>query len=109
MAKRTKKKAAPKPKAKAQRVGESELTPGQTRKLNALRKSVGDNLGERTFAEWLKQQEAKDPTVPTDKNAELIAETLMKLIEEKKLKFPRGGYLITRGRGRVIVTKAQAE
>ena len=47
--------------------------------------------------------------MPTDKNAEVIAEILMKLIEEKKLRLPREGYLITRGRGRVIVTKAESE
>ena len=33
-------------------IDESTLTKGQRRKLNALRKSVGDEIGERTFAEW---------------------------------------------------------
>ena len=35
------------------RIDESALTKGQRRKLNALRKSVGDEVGERAFAEWL--------------------------------------------------------
>ena len=111
MAKKTKKKAVAKPKVAPRKPGmdESALTPGQLRKLNALRKSVGDDLGEQTFSAWLKKQQSKEPTVPTDKNAELIAETLMKLIEEKKLRLPRGGYLVTRGRGRVVVTKAESE
>jgi hypothetical protein len=40
---------------------------------------------------------------PEDKNAALIADTLIPLIEKNKLRIPRGGYLVRRGRGRVIV------
>ena len=32
-------------------IDESALTKGQLRKLNALRNSVGDEVGERAFAE----------------------------------------------------------
>ena len=110
MAKKTKKKAVAKPKEVVTKSGidESALTAGQLRKLNALRKSVGEDLGEQTFSAWLKKQQSKEPAVATDKNAELIAETLMKLIDENKLRLPRGGYLVTRGRGRVVVTKAES-
>ena len=111
MAKKTMKKVNAKPKEGVRKlaIDESELTPGQLRKLNALRKSVGDDLGEQTFSAWLKRQAAGGPVMPTDKDAELIAEALMKLIEEKKLRLPRGGYIVTRGRGRVIVNKAESE
>ena len=34
-------------------IDESTLTKGQLRKLNSLRKSVGNDIGERAFAEWL--------------------------------------------------------
>ncbi len=34
---------------------EKNLTKGQLRKLNALRKSVGPAIGERAFVEWLKK------------------------------------------------------
>ena len=34
---------------------ESSLTKGQIRKLNALKKSIGDDLGEVTFLKWLKK------------------------------------------------------
>ena len=37
-------------------IDESALTKGQLRKLNALRKSVGDEIGERAFATWLSEQ-----------------------------------------------------
>ena len=42
-----------------------------------------------------------------DRNAELIAETLGNLVQSGGLKIPRGGYVVTRGRGRVIVTRAK--
>ena len=35
-------------------ITEADLTKGQLRKLNALRKSVGPDIGERAFAQWLK-------------------------------------------------------
>ena len=98
----------PKRKRKAaggapQTIDEQSLTKGQLRKLNALRKSIGDKLGEEAFGKWLKKQGTAKDNEPTDKNAAFVAETLMKLIDEKKLRIPRGGYLVTRGRGRVIV------
>ena len=86
-------------------VDESALSKGELRKLNALRKSVGDKLAEETFAKWLKKRTDGQSTVTEDKNAVLIADTIIKLIEERNLRIPRGGYLVTRGRGRVIVEK----
>ena len=41
-----------------------------------------------------------------DKNAELIADVLVDQINQGKLRIPRGGYLVRRGRGRVIVERA---
>ena len=86
---------------------ETGLTKGELRKLNALRKSVGPDIGEKAFSEWLKKAGAgKEAAV--DKNTALIAETIEAAIKGKKLSIPRGGYLITRGRGRVLVTRAEA-
>lgn len=34
-------------------IDESALTKGQLRKLNALRKSIGNDIGECAFSEWL--------------------------------------------------------
>ena len=85
-------------------IAESALTKGQLRKLDALRKSVGQDIGERAFAEWLARQE----TVRAgDRNAELIVESLWPLIEAGKLKIRPGGYVLRRGRGRLIVEPAK--
>ena len=84
---------------------ESALTKGQLRKLNALRKSVGDEVGERAFAEWLAWQAAAGPK--PDGNAATIVDTLWPMVQEGTLAIPRGGYLIRRGRGRIIVEPAK--
>lgn len=81
-------------------IDENTLTKGQLRKLNALRKSVGNDIGERAFSEWL---EAQTVAVPADKNAERIADALWPLIERRELRIPRGGYIVKRGRGRIVV------
>ncbi len=90
------------------KIVETDLTKGQIRKLNALRKSVGPDIGERAFAAWLKKANVgKEAAV--DKNTELIAETIEAVIRSKKLSIPRGGYLLKRGRGRVLVERAAAD
>ncbi len=83
---------------------ESELTKGQARKLTALRKSLGDKIADKAFAEWLTSQ--PEAVEEVDKNAELIAEVLVDQINQGKLRIPRGGYLVRRGRGRVVVERA---
>ena len=89
-------------------IDESGLTKGEARKLNALRKSIGDKLGEDAFVKWLKTRQSASATEPTDKNAEMIADTIMGLVETKGIRLSRGGYLVTRGRGRVIVEAAKS-
>lgn len=83
---------------------ESDLSKSQLRKLNALRKSIGEDIGTKAFAEWLKTSGGAAPT-GQDRNAELIADALMPLIKERGLTIPRGGYIVRRGRGRVIVER----
>ncbi len=85
-------------------IDESALTKGQRRKLNALRKSVGEEIAERAFAEWLASQPGA--AVKVDGNAATIVDTLWPLAERGTLAIPRGGYLIRRGRGRIIVEGA---
>jgi hypothetical protein len=87
-------------------IDESALTKGQLRKLNALRKSVGVDVGERAFAAWLEtQREAK---AEADANVAKIVDALWPLVEEGRLAIPRGGYLLRRGRGRIIVEAARS-
>ena len=73
-------------------IDESALTKGQLRKLNALRKSVGEDVGERAFAAWLESQ--KGDAGEADGNAVQIVDVLWPLVEEGRLAIPRGGYLL---------------
>ena len=86
-------------------IEEGGLTKGQLRKLRALRKSVGDEIAERAFAEWLASQ--ADSSAKADANAAAIVDTLWPMVEQGALAIPRGGYLIRRGRGRIIVEAAK--
>ncbi len=88
---------------------DADLTKGQLRKLNALRKSVGHEIGERAFIEWFKTAAKPEKKLEVDKNAELVAAAVEDLIEKHKLKIPNGGYLLKRGRGRAIVTRSATD
>ena len=81
-------------------IDESTLTKGQLRKLTALRKSVGDEVGTRAFTEWLASQGSGQKP---DGNAAMIVDTLWPMVQDGTLAIPRGGYRIRRGRGRIIV------
>ena len=86
---------------------ERALTKGQRRKLNALRKSVGDEIGAQAFAAWLSSQSAT-AGASEDENAASIVDTLWPLVQQGTLAIPRGGYLLRRGRGRIIVERASS-
>ena len=86
-------------------IDESGLTKGQRRKLNALRKSLGNDIADRTFLEWLSSQPAA--RAMPDESAAMIIDTLWPLVQQGTLAIPRGGYLIRRGRGRIIVELAK--
>ncbi len=88
-------------------IDESTLTKGQRRKLNALRKSIGDEIAERAFLEWLSEQPTASGEAP-DQNASLIVDTLWPMVQRGTLMIPRGGYLIRRGRGRIIVEPSKS-
>ncbi len=86
---------------------ESNLTKMEVRKLSALRKSIGDDLGTKAFVEWHRSRPAATKAPPTDKTAKSIAEAVMGLIEDRTIKsLPRGGFTVRRGRGRVVVQSA---
>ncbi len=81
-------------------IDEDALTKGQLRKLKALRKSVGSEIGDRAFAEWVASQTDEKKA---RKNIGVIENALWPLVQQGKLKIRRDGYLIRRGRGRIIV------
>jgi hypothetical protein len=85
---------------------ERALKKGELRKLNALRKSLTPGIADKAFAEWLGKYGAQGGT-SDDRTAEAVAEALRQLVKTKRLNFPRGGYLVRRGRGRVIVERVR--
>lgn len=58
-------------------IDETNLTKAQLRKLSALRKSVGADLGEEVFIKWLRRQAAQK--AKTDPVAVKIVEALRAL------------------------------
>ena len=84
-------------------IDEASLTKGQLRKLGTLRKSLGRTIADEAFSKWLEENVVAPET---DENSEVIADKLYGLIQEGRLLMPRGGYIVRRGRGRVIVEPA---
>ncbi|MGF1630210.1 MAG: hypothetical protein ACFCUT_12130, partial [Kiloniellaceae bacterium] len=62
------------------KIDEKALTKGELRKLNALRKSIGDKLAEEAFAKWYAEQGTT--TESEDPNIEMIEKALDPLIEK---------------------------
>ncbi len=62
---------------------EKNLTKGQLRKLNALRKSVGPAIGEWALMKWLKKANPKG-----DRNADLIVEAKLAFCDAMALYGP---------------------
>ena len=81
-------------------INEATLTKGQIRKLNALRKSIGDALAEEAFSKWLKQEKSNKPKSKADPVAMKIAEALQPLIKGKSLNLGQHGYVVKRARGK---------
>ncbi len=80
-------------------IDENTLTKGQLRKLNALRKSVGDALGEEVFGKWLAQQAAASAP-KRDPVAVRIEEALAGFTGDRSFNLGVYGYTIRRARGK---------
>ena len=81
-------------------VTKKSLTKGQVRKLNALRKSLGDKIAEKAFAEWLKEQQDKTVSLKADPVAEKLVEAIAGLAKDKSFSLGRKGYVVTRSKGK---------
>ena len=81
-------------------IDESRLTKGLVRKLNALRKSVGDELAEEVFAKWLKRQAASQAKGNPDPVAVKIVEALAGLEHDPKFNLGNHGYTLRRAKGK---------
>ena len=81
-------------------IGESEPTKSQLRKLNALRRSVGDDLAEDVFAKWLVRQAAPQAKDKTDPIAVKIIEALSRFVNDPEFKLGNRGYTLRRAKGK---------
>ena len=77
----------------------STLNKGQTRKLNALRKSLGNEIADNAFAKWMKTQ-TKENTVQIDPVAEKIKVALYSLVHDNAFRLGSKGYIIKRSKGK---------
>ena len=79
---------------------ETKLTKGQVRKLNALRKSVGEDLGEEVFGKWLAQQGRAAAGPKPDLVAAKIGKALAGFENDRGFRLGNYGYTISRARGK---------
>ena len=80
-------------------IDQSTLTKGQVRKLNALRKSVGDDIAEDAFGKWMKSQ-AKTPKDVRDPVADALVAALSNLKSDKGFRLGTKGYVVKRAKGK---------
>ena len=83
-------------------IDESTLTKGHIRKLNALRKSVGNRLGNEVFAKWLAQQASAAAEPKLDPIAVKIEEALAQYGGDQSFRLGNYGYTIRRARGKGV-------
>ena len=80
-------------------IDQSTLNKGQIRKLNALRKSVGNNIADAAFAKWMKTQ-SKAPKVVRDPVADALVAALANLQNDRSFKLGTKGYVVKRSKGK---------
>ena len=80
-------------------IDHSTLTKGQVRKLNALRKSVGDDIADDAFGKWMKSQ-SKTPKEVRDPVADALVAALANLQIDKSFKLGNKGYVVKRAKGK---------
>ena len=80
-------------------INHSTLTKGQVRKLNALRKSVGDDIAEDAFAKWIKTQ-SQTPKDVGDPVADALVSALDQFKDDKTFRLGARGYVVRRSKGK---------
>ena len=81
-------------------IDETGLTKGLRRKLNALRKSVGDDLAEEVFAKWQVRKATSQAKGKPDLVAMKIVEALAGLENDPKFNLGNHGYTLRRAKGK---------
>jgi hypothetical protein len=80
-------------------IDHSTLTKGQIRKLNALRKSIGDDIAEDAFAKWMKSQ-SQTPKDARDPVADELVAILDQFKDDKTFRLGAKGYVVKRSKGK---------
>ena len=80
-------------------IDQSTLNKGQIRKLNALRKSVGDNIAEDAFSKWMKSQ-TKTPKDDRDPVADALVTALVNLQDDTRFRLGNKGFVVRRAKGK---------
>ena len=80
-------------------IDHSTLNKGQVRKLNALRKSVGDEIAEDAFAKWMKSQ-SQTPKEGSDPVADALVAALDQFKDDKTFNLGTKGYVVRRAKGK---------
>jgi len=82
-------------------IDQSTLNKGQVRKLNALRKSVGDEIADDAFGKWINSQ-TKTPKEVRDPVSDALVAALSNLQNDKSFKLGNKGYVVRRAKGRGV-------
>jgi hypothetical protein len=80
-------------------IDHSNLTKGQVRKLNALRKSVGDDIADAAFGKWM-QSQTKTPKDVRDPVADALVAALDQFKDDKTFRLGTKGYVVKRSKGK---------
>jgi hypothetical protein len=78
-------------------IDQSTLTKGQSRKLNALRKSVGNDIADVAFGKWTKSQ-PRTPKDVRDPVADALVAALSNRTSDKSFKLGNKGYVVRRAK-----------
>jgi len=80
-------------------IDQSTLTKGQVRKLNALRKGLGNDIAENAFGKWMKSQ-TKTPKDVRDPVADALVAALDQFKDDKTFRLSAKGYVVKRSKGK---------
>jgi hypothetical protein len=80
-------------------INEASLNKSKIRKLNALRKSLGNEIAEDAFSKWMKAQVSGN-FIKEDPVAIKIQEMLSPLIHNKTFRLGTKGYVVRRAKGK---------
>jgi hypothetical protein len=80
-------------------IDQSTLNKGQIRKLNALRKSVGNDIADVAFGKWM-QSQTKTPKDTRDPVADALVAALDQFKDDKTFRLGTKGYVVRRAKGK---------